>query len=158
MAVQRPHLRAALEAWRYCFDSAAYIFGDTLGDTKADALLAALKAATTIGLTRSEITHYVFHGHVAGRELARILGLLQDADSRTSREEDADGPGRPGSTLVYPVATCERSERIPVERNSFASFARSQAPSRSCGPRQSRPNERHHPDNADGGETEVFSL
>jgi hypothetical protein len=31
------HLRAALEVWRYCFDSAAYVFGEALGDTKADA-------------------------------------------------------------------------------------------------------------------------
>jgi hypothetical protein len=30
-------LRAALELWRYCFDSAAYLFGDRLGATSATA-------------------------------------------------------------------------------------------------------------------------
>jgi hypothetical protein len=36
------HLRAALEVWRYCFDSARHLFGDRLGDPTADAILAAL--------------------------------------------------------------------------------------------------------------------
>ncbi len=52
--VQASHLRAALEVWRFCFNSAAYIFGDSLGDRQADVLLAALKAAGSAGLTRSD--------------------------------------------------------------------------------------------------------
>jgi Protein of unknown function (DUF3987) len=34
--VQPPHLRAALALWRYCEESATYIFGDSLGDPMAD--------------------------------------------------------------------------------------------------------------------------
>jgi len=103
-------------------------------DTKADALLVALKAATTTGLTRSEMTRDVFQNHVAARELARILGLLQDAELAFSREEDADGPGRPAQRWFIQSRTCERSELIPVERNSFASFAHSQAPAAAMDP------------------------
>jgi hypothetical protein len=36
------HLKAALALWRYCFDSANYLFGDRLGHPVADEILVAL--------------------------------------------------------------------------------------------------------------------
>jgi hypothetical protein len=45
------HLRAALEVWRYAFESVRYIFGRTLGHPLADELLEAIQAAPG-GLTR----------------------------------------------------------------------------------------------------------
>ena len=45
------HLQAALEVWRYCFESAAYIFGDSLGDPMADEILRALRTAGSDGLS-----------------------------------------------------------------------------------------------------------
>ena len=48
------HLQAALALWRYCFDSARYIFGDTLGDFTADTILQALRSAHDTGLTRAD--------------------------------------------------------------------------------------------------------
>jgi hypothetical protein len=39
--VRRHHLEAALELWRYCFESARYIFGHSLGDPTADEILGA---------------------------------------------------------------------------------------------------------------------
>lgn len=54
------HLRSALALWRYAERSAAYIFGDALGDADADALLDALRSAPE-GLTRTEIREGCFN-------------------------------------------------------------------------------------------------
>ena len=43
--VTGPHLRAALGVWRYCQESARFIFGEKLGDPTADAILAELQRA-----------------------------------------------------------------------------------------------------------------
>jgi predicted ArsR family transcriptional regulator len=45
---------AALAAWDYCEASAKFIFGDSLGNSDADKILAALRANPQ-GLTRTEI-------------------------------------------------------------------------------------------------------
>jgi hypothetical protein len=124
--VQEKHLEAALELWRYCFDSAAYIFGESLGDSKADALLAALKAVGTAGLSRSEMIREVFQGHITTRELSRLLSLLQHGQLASCRQKPTDGPGRPAECWFATLRTCERSELIPRTDNSFASFAYSQ--------------------------------
>ncbi len=61
-----PHLKAALAFWEYCESSAAFIFGDLLGDPVADEIARALQHAgsdrigaalallTTKGRARSE--------------------------------------------------------------------------------------------------------
>ena len=65
--VVRPeHLRAALAVWRYCLQSAAYLFGDRLGDPVADEILTALKGACPASLTRSHITR-----DLLGRQVCR---------------------------------------------------------------------------------------
>lgn len=68
-----PHLDAALEIMRYVLDSLVYIFGDSLGDSTADTLLAAVRAAPT-GLTRTEISN-LFSRHRSD-DVARALALL----------------------------------------------------------------------------------
>lgn len=88
-----PHLQAALEVWRYCLDSASYIFGSSLGDPSADEILRALHAAPG-GLTRSDLLHGVFGRNKSASELTRALALL--AECRLARhEEDRSGGGRP---------------------------------------------------------------
>ena len=52
--IRTQHLKAALAVWRYCVDSARYIFGESLGDKLADRILHALKQ-TSKGMTRTEI-------------------------------------------------------------------------------------------------------
>lgn len=52
---------AAIEVWRYCYDSARYIFGDMIGDRIGDAILAALREARDSGLTQTEIYRDVFN-------------------------------------------------------------------------------------------------
>ena len=91
--VGRPHLQAALEVWRFCFDSATHIFGARLGDPTADAILSALKGASD-GLTRSELLHGVFARNKSGPEIERALTFLGESGLVRS-EEDRSGRGRP---------------------------------------------------------------
>ena len=44
------HIRAAWAAWTYCRASAAYVFGESLGDVIADTLLRALRSAGKAGM------------------------------------------------------------------------------------------------------------
>jgi len=92
--VQVAHLHAALELWRYCFESAAYIFGDRLGDPTADGILAALRAAAPSGLTRTELLHDVFGRNRAAAEIGRALNVLEQSHL-VRREDDRSGAGRP---------------------------------------------------------------
>jgi hypothetical protein len=76
--VEVEHLQAALALWRYCEGSARLIFGDALGDPRAEKLLATLKE-TPEGLTRTEVYVKVF-----GRKLKTqvVADLLSDLYTR----------------------------------------------------------------------------
>jgi hypothetical protein len=69
------HVLAALAFWRFCDRSAAYLFGGSVGDRDADAILDALRARTD-GMTRTEIRRGVFQDHRTSEEVARALRLL----------------------------------------------------------------------------------
>lgn len=73
--IKLPHLRAALAAWRYCEDSARFIFGDCLGDPTADEIHALLRCSGE-GVTRNEITDY-FKRNKPSAEIERALNVLQ---------------------------------------------------------------------------------
>lgn len=89
--IRKEHLIAALEVWRYCDDSAKYIFGDALGDPTADEILRALRAAPA-GLTRTEITA-LFDRHKPVAELSRALMVLHNRS--LARFELQKTKGRP---------------------------------------------------------------
>jgi len=90
--IRRVHLDAALEVWRYCEDSAKYIFGDSLGDPAADAILRALREAKE-GLTRQEING-LFGGNARAGELQRALLVLHNAGLARFSKEEKEGKGR----------------------------------------------------------------
>jgi hypothetical protein len=69
-----PHLEAALAVWRYCEDSAKWVFGDSQGDPVADEILRALKIRPD-GMTRSDM-HGLFGRHVTANAITRALHLL----------------------------------------------------------------------------------
>jgi hypothetical protein len=54
--IDTAHLEAALATWSYGQASAAYIFGDLIGDPIADAILRALRAGGALGMSRADIT------------------------------------------------------------------------------------------------------
>lgn len=90
--IRIPHLVAALEVWRYCQNSARFIFGDALGDMVADRILEALRERTE-GMTRTDIS-FLFDRHKSAQQISRALGALQTLGFIRS-ERDADTGGRP---------------------------------------------------------------
>jgi hypothetical protein len=93
------HLEAAWALWRYCRDSAAYIFGDRLGDDYADRLLAALRQAGADGLDGSQQSA-VFGRHASSKELARARQLLERKGLARTVTEATGGRSR---TITYAV-------------------------------------------------------
>jgi hypothetical protein len=73
--IGEPHLRAALAVWRYCEDSARFIFGDRLDDPLAEAIRDALHEAGETGLTRREIGEFL-SGHATKPQLDAALASL----------------------------------------------------------------------------------
>jgi hypothetical protein len=74
--IKLPHLEAALALWRYAEQSAAFVFGNALGDAEADEVLLHLKRAGTKGLSRTDIGTAVYGHHVSAAGLRRALGVL----------------------------------------------------------------------------------
>ncbi len=83
------HLRAALAVWRYCEDSARYIWGDLLGDPSADAMLQAIRASAN-GLTRLEV-YNLFSGHKPASELDRAAAVLIERGLIQTQKEESNG-------------------------------------------------------------------
>jgi hypothetical protein len=80
-----PDMDAALEVWRYCEDSARYIFGNDLGDETADTILRALKSCPQ-GVTRTEISE-LFSRNADSAEIGRALLLLKSKRLAKCRKE-----------------------------------------------------------------------
>jgi hypothetical protein len=90
-SIRREHLEAALAAWRYCEESARYIFGESLGDPDANAILASLREADAAGLTRTEINERIFHRHKTKDEIDRALNVLAECGLAESRPDPTKG-------------------------------------------------------------------
>jgi hypothetical protein len=90
-AIKRCHLRGALEVWRYCEDSARYIFGDAFGDPVVDLILRSLRKSPK-GLTRSRIRE-IFSRNRSEEEISNALRVLHE--NSWARFEMEDTGGRP---------------------------------------------------------------
>jgi hypothetical protein len=91
-AVHAEHLTAALEIWRYCEDSARFIFGQALGDATADEILRALRQRPD-GMTRTEIREH-FARNKSSAEIERALSVLQEYGLALTQREQGEH-GRP---------------------------------------------------------------
>jgi len=85
------HLQAALEVWRYCQDSAKFIFGDAIGDPMADEILHALKT-NAAGMTRNELYEY-FSKNKPSAEVSRALSVLAE-HGRVRMEKERMNPNQ----------------------------------------------------------------
>jgi hypothetical protein len=104
------HVDAALAVWRYCADSAAYLFGrssadaktDSKSDAKADVVLTTLWRAPE-GLTRSQLLRDVFKHNLPAETVTQIMDALVQAGS--VRCETITTGGRPSQRYfaVWPV-------------------------------------------------------
>jgi Protein of unknown function (DUF3987)/Primase C terminal 1 (PriCT-1) len=88
------HLRAALAVWDYAEASARRIFGDALGLSVADTILAALR---TRGPMTREAIRDLFHRNKSSEDLGAALKTLlhPPARARVSTRRPEGGKGRP---------------------------------------------------------------
>ncbi len=91
--IEPVHLEAAWAVWQYCRASAAYIFGDSLGDEVADRLLRALREAGTAGLDLTAQSA-VFGRNQSKDRLAGARALLERRGLAITRTEQTDGRPR----------------------------------------------------------------
>jgi len=87
--IRRPHLEAALALWKYCEDSAEFIFGDAQGNQILDQILKALRNAPD-GLTRNEIRD-LFGRHRSSEEIGTALRILGERGLAAFQKEDTGG-------------------------------------------------------------------
>jgi hypothetical protein len=96
------HLEAALAVWRYSVSSAAWVFGDSLGDPTADEIWTAAKERPA-GVTRTEVAD-MFSRNTKRREIERALAVLEDA-GRLRRETRQPERGRAAEIWIPVLAT-----------------------------------------------------
>jgi hypothetical protein len=88
--INEQHVRAAEALWKYCEASARYLFGERLGDSKAEKILDALRKHPE-GLTRTEINVIVFKRNVKSERIDEALVVLLRADWIERRVEKTSG-------------------------------------------------------------------
>jgi hypothetical protein len=91
--IEPADLVAAAALWRYCFDSARYLFGDLFGDPVADRLLEALRVAGQKGMSFTE-QRDVFGRHVTAQRLAAARRMLEESGQVETLEEPTAGRTR----------------------------------------------------------------
>jgi Bifunctional DNA primase/polymerase, N-terminal/Protein of unknown function (DUF3987)/Primase C terminal 2 (PriCT-2) len=89
--VKLVHLRAALALWRYCEDSARYIFGDALGDILADEVLHALRNSGE--LSRTHIRD-LFKRNQSADKIGAALATLKKQGLARCEMRSTGGAGR----------------------------------------------------------------
>ena len=90
-AITGSHLLAALDVWRYCDESAYWVFGDAVGDPTADTIIEALRAREF--LTRNDIRD-LFQRHVSSARVAAALTTLLNAGRISVTTEETGGRPR----------------------------------------------------------------
>jgi hypothetical protein len=87
--IRRQHLEAAIAVWRYCEDSAKFIFGDSLGDPVADEILRSLRQSSE-GMTRTALRD-LFGRHRNSREITGALQMLSEQGLVYCTSEETEG-------------------------------------------------------------------
>jgi hypothetical protein len=87
------HLEPAWAMWRFCEDSAAYIFESATGDEVADRLLRALREALPAGLDGTQ-QRDLFGRHVSGDRLAAVRQRLEASGLAETLTEETGGRPR----------------------------------------------------------------
>ena len=83
------HIRAALELWRYSAESAAFIFGGSLGDPTCDSIVELLRSKPE-GVKRVEITEH-FNRNKTKAQLDAALDILQAKKMIYSSKRETGG-------------------------------------------------------------------
>jgi hypothetical protein len=105
--IRKEHLEAALAVWRYVEDSARYLF-DSVENTTAERILAALRNAPTHSMSRTEISGIFKRNRTADEIDGALAGLREQG--LVFMTHDTSGKGRPAE--VWALADePERNER-----------------------------------------------
>jgi len=122
------HLSAALAVWQYCEDSAAYIFGDRLGNPVASKIFDVLRAGRE--MSRAEISDLLGRNLPAARisaalaELEReglIVAESRPTGGRTAQVWRATGRETPGTKKAGTNTKKDPERRAAGELSSFNS-------------------------------------
>src|SRR5262249_22800867 len=105
--IRPEHHHAAMAVWRYCEQSARWIFGTSTGDRNADKILVALRH-TSNGMTKTEISIDVFNRHASSAEIDEALRLLHGLRMVGYRAEASRGA--PIQRWFFVAETSEKSE------------------------------------------------
>lgn len=89
-----PHLKAALAAWQYCLDSAAFVFGSDAEQCLGDRKLKILNALKEGAKSSTEI-HKLFSGNLSASELSKMLSELQASGMIGQEKFRNEKGGRP---------------------------------------------------------------
>jgi hypothetical protein len=101
--IREAHVRAALALWRYCELSTRMVFGETIGNPVADAIVAELERRAPNPLTRTGLRD-LFSRH---RTLAEIEQALDELEQlQVVRVERQGTGGRPTESIR--LATCTK--------------------------------------------------
>jgi hypothetical protein len=144
------HVQAAASLWQYCRDSAAYVFGESIGNPTADRLLQGIRAAGSEGLDGRQRSA-LFAGHKTHAELEQALQLLESKDL-VEVEEITTG-GRPA--VIARAKKCELREQRALQGQREQSSAIDR---RSMHGEQSEQSEQSEPDNAFWSSAEADAL
>ncbi len=87
--IKKEHLLAGLAVWRYCEDSARFVFGAALGHPMAEILLYRLRAFPD-GLTRTQLNEAFGHNR-SSAHLHEALAFLAQRGLATAECEKTDG-------------------------------------------------------------------
>jgi hypothetical protein len=105
--IRPEHHNAAMAMWKYCEESARWIFGTSTGDRNADRILAALRHAPN-DMTKTEISSEVFNRHASSADIDEALRLLHGLKMASYRTESSGGA--PIQCWFFVGETREKSE------------------------------------------------
>lgn len=93
------HLKAALALWKYCDESASYLFGNKLGNPIADRLLSTIRTVGPVGIARTKLSASLGR-NTSAAAMSAALQLLQDASLVRC---GAVGEGRHSTETWWPL-------------------------------------------------------
>jgi Protein of unknown function (DUF3987)/CHC2 zinc finger len=105
--IRAEHHLAAMALWKYCEESARWIFGTNTGNKNADKILAALRHAPN-GMTKTEISVEVFNRHASSADIDEALRLLQGL--RMAKYQVEASGGAPTERWFFMTENRELSE------------------------------------------------